>query len=295
MTYPANYFGPANGQRAMTEGEREAWRDQARGGADPSSGYFDSDGNWHLYSGGGGGGGGGGGDDDLYGDVGAIDWERLGLDRERLQLERERMERLGIPELEIRRRLADLQEQQFRSELGLRYLQAAAQLGGPSDWFQAVNFYRGARNQQNVPVFLQSLLNNTSMPAFGAPGSQAPTPQTAQSLIAALGGTASASAAASGASPPSTGTTSTPSAAPSVAPSALPDTSDALNAIRQIHERGAHRLGLGTLENLSPDEAALFASGVRASGGSMPSFLHQYQRSRPQQRASRGTSLGYAA
>src|SRR5215469_7616694 len=157
--------------------------------------------------------------------------------------------------------LAEFQQQLGlqQGQLGQQYLSTAAQLQGPQNTFQLSNYLRGAQGNPNVPVYLQSLANNLGMPAFQATGTTAPTTQTAAGLAGQLGG----------------------------AQSATPgwDYNQTLGTIQNIMSRGAQSLGPGALERLTPDELAAFGSGIGAAGGSLPSFMQQYQQSRVGQQA----------
>lgn len=88
------------------------------------------------------------------------------------------------------------QQQQFaqaqqQAQLGLSYLTQAAQLQGPQNVFQQSNFFRGAQANPNVPLFLQSLANNTAastLPAFQGVGSTPPNPLSMSTLTSGLTG-----------------------------------------------------------------------------------------------------------
>jgi hypothetical protein len=159
-------------------------------------------------------------------------------------------------------------EQSFglqQGQLGQQYLSTAAQLQGPQNTFQLSNYLRGAQGNQAVPTYLQSLANNIGMPAFQGTGSTPPNTQTAAGLAGQLGGTTSA----------------TPGW----------DYNQTLGAIQGIMGQGAQSLGPGALERLSPDELSALGSGIGAAGGSLPSFLQQYQQSRIGQQAPTQTAL----
>jgi hypothetical protein len=95
-----------------------------------------------------------------------------------LEFQRQQMEQIGLPQLVIQQRLADLQQQQFQYQmyltqqqqglaqqgLGLQALQAQAQLGGPSNWVQAANFARGLQQTQ-IPAFMANLIGGQALPA----------------------------------------------------------------------------------------------------------------------------------
>jgi hypothetical protein len=159
-------------------------------------------------------------------------------------------------------------EQSFglqQGQLGQQYLSTAAQLQGPQNTFQLSNYLRGAQGNQAVPTYLQSLANNVGMPSFQGTGSTPPNTQTAAGLAGQLGGTTSA----------------TPGW----------DYNQTLGAIQGIMGQGAQSLGPGALERLSPDELSALGSGIGAAGGSLPSFLQQYQQSRIGQQAPTQTAL----
>jgi hypothetical protein len=146
-----------------------------------------------------------------------------------------------------------------QGQLGQQYLATAAQLQGPQNTFQLSNYLRGAQGNQSVPVYLQNLASNVGNPMFQAPGSTAPTTQTAAGLAGQMGGQTSA----------------TPGW----------DYNQTLGAIQNIMGQGAQRLSPGALESLSPDELQAFGSGLGAVGGSLPAFLQQYNASRVGQTA----------
>jgi len=154
---------------------------------------------------------------------------------------------------------------QFNAQLGQQYLATAAQLQGPQNTFQLSNYLRGAQGNQAVPTYLQSLASGVAMPTFQGTGSTAPTPQSAAGLAGQLGG----------------------------AQSATPgwNYGQTFGTIQNIMNRGAQGLAPGALEGLTPDELQAFGSGLGAAGGSLPSFLQQYQQSRIGQTAPTTTSL----
>jgi hypothetical protein len=118
--------------------------------------------------------------------------------------QREQMEKLGLPQLAIQQKLADLQQQQYQSQsalatrqqdwvenigqqqqdlakqvqmgnldvsrqgLGLDVLKTAASLSGPANWIQAANFARGV-SQSTLPAFVQQLLSGQSTAALSGP------------------------------------------------------------------------------------------------------------------------------
>jgi hypothetical protein len=149
-----------------------------------------------------------------------------------------------------------------QGQLGQQYLSTAAQLQGPQNTFQLSNYLRGAQGNPNVPVYLQNLASNITAPGFQATGSTAPTTQSAAGLASQLGGQTSA----------------TPGW----------DYNQTLGALQNIMSGGAQKLGPGALERLTPDELQAFGSGLGAVGGSLPSFLQQYNQSRIGQQAPTG-------
>jgi hypothetical protein len=156
-------------------------------------------------------------------------------------------------------------EQSFglqQGQLGQQYLSTASQLTGPQNWFALSNYMRGAQGNPNVPTYLNSLANNVGMPSFQAQGSTAPETQNAANLAGGLQGTGGAT-----------------SANPSV------------DVFKQILQQGGQNLRPGALESLTPDELQTFGAGLGAAGGSLPSFLQQYQQSRMGQQATPQTAL----
>ena len=143
---------------------------------------------------------------------------------------------------------------EFNANLGQQYLATASQLQGPQNTFQLSNYLRGAQGNQSVPLYLQNLAQGVGQNLFTAPGSTAPTPQSAAGLAGQLGGTTSA----------------TPGW----------DYNQTLGTIQNIMGGGAQKLAPGALENLTPDELQALGSGIGAAGGTLPSFLQQYAQSR---------------
>jgi len=231
-----------------------------------------------------------------------------------LQFARDQMTQLGIPQLQINQALAALQQKAFdlqvgqamgtyqgqpteaakefqqqlalsvgqltgtyggapteaakefqaslglqQGQLGQQYLATAAQLQGPQNTFQLSNYLRGAQGNPNVPTYLQNLANNTGMATFQGPGTTPPTANTVGGLAQQLAGQASG----------------TPGW----------DYAQTLGTMQGIANRGAQALAPGALERLTPEELQAFGSGLGAVGGSLPSFLQQYQQSRVGQQA----------
>lgn len=222
----------------------------------------------------------------LFGQVSGFERDRLRQENDQflaqLQLERDRLERLQVPELEIRRQLAQLEIEHTnrmdalqaelgrgqldlqRGGLGLDYLKTAASMGGPADYFQSVDFMRGAQQRSDVPMFINSLRQNVQGPAFQAPGGQAPTPQTADNIMNRLGvPTAFQNARPTGMQP-----------APGY------NTDKALGQIGDVYQQGLHKLPTGSLESLDQDELDIFQSGGKKLGYSVPAAFRQYSKSR---------------
>jgi len=235
-----------------------------------------------------------------------------------LDFQKQQWEQAGLPTalVNIKVQEATIQQimnqiQMAQANLGLSYLGQAAQLGGPSDYFQQSNFFRGAQGNPGVPTFLSALQNGLTMPAFGATGDTAPIAQNMDTLAQQLTGGATPGVTNTPASATPTGAAtgpadtmralqSNPAASPTaqaaavtgtpvnqaIAGSLTPTQQDrALGLIGAIGRTGGTGLAPQALEQLTPDEMALFGSGLKASGFSLPSFLQSYQQSRVGQRA----------
>lgn len=239
--------------------------------------------NREAYGVSGSGGGGGGGSSSDQAAIRSFFAETAGFSREQLAeqkrqadqqiaWQREQMEKIGLPELAIKQRLADLEEQkfqeasqQFRATQGLDYLKFASTLTGPENVFNAADFARGASQIGDLPVFLQALSSNTPLRAFTGNGPGVPTPQTAESLAARLLGTA----------PAATATGLTPQQ----------QSDAALARIGSIFQRGANQIGAQGLESLTESERQILQAGGNKLGYDVPAWLQQYQQSRVAQRA----------
>lgn len=167
-------------------------------------------------------------------------------------------EELGRGRLGIETRAQSLAEELGRGRLGLdqgtlglNYLTTASQMGGPADYFQSVDFLRGARQRGDVPTFLDALRQNTQLPGFSGAGLTPPEAQTAAGLQAKLTGGS-----------PITGYN--------------PD--QALAAIGSIFQRGATGLTPGSLERLDVNELDLLKSGGRKLGYDSDAWLRAYGR-----------------
>jgi hypothetical protein len=184
-------------------------------------------------------------------------WEREGkprlqIDQDLQQLRRWQAEqdialqgRALDLQTEIQRGGLDLQ----RGQLGLSYLDTASKMGGPSDYFNSVDFFRGASQRGDVPVFLSSLANNTQLPAFQAAGSIAQNPMTAAGLTQKL----------TGAAPPS-----------------MYNADQALAQIGSIFKAGPTSLSRGSLEALDPNELALLKACGQKLGYDPDQWLRAY-------------------
>lgn len=146
---------------------------------------------------------------------------------------------------------------------GYDLLNMQANLRGPQDFFQADELSRGIAAQPGTATFLNALKNNTNLAGYGA---QAGVPDKANinALAARLGYTG-------------------PELVPGAGVASAGGSSNAatnLAAIRDIGAAGAHKLGAGSLEQLTDTERKLLESGLGASGFDVPTFLQQYARSR---------------
>jgi hypothetical protein len=203
---------------------------------------------------------------------------------EDLAFKKQQWEQAGLPAAEVARRVAEAQmaeiqnqitlaqanvsgiyngqpteaARQFNARTGLDYLTQAAQMGGPADWAQLSNFYRGAQGNPQIPVFLSALQNGVTMPAFGAVGSSAPTVQSPDAIAQRLTGM------------PTQGGT---------------NMDQTLGLFSAIGRSGGTGLAPQAIEQLSPDELAMFGSGIKAAGFSMPTLLNSYKQSRVGQNA----------
>lgn len=183
--------------------------------------------------------------------------------RERLEIDRwynQQQVKIAGERLAEERRQFDLTHGLNQARLGYDLLGMQAQLRGPSNYFQAAEFARGVANNPGTATFLSALRNNTNLAGFGAQAG-VPDKETLGTLTAKLGGGLM----------PGTGATS---------PGSAPNDTANLAAIRNLYAQGAHRLGAGSLEQLTGTELELLKSGIDASGGDIGTFLDQYRRSR---------------
>lgn len=145
------------------------------------------------------------------------------------------------------------------AETGLGYLKTAAEMRGPADYLQQADFLRGASQRQDVPIFLQNLMQSVGGATFQAPGG-APQGATMANLVQKLGGN-TAGAAAGGVSG---------------------QNASFLGTARTLAQRGFHTLAPGSLEALDPNELGVLKSAVEYSGDGGPawswdSLLRQYK------------------
>lgn len=183
--------------------------------------------------------------------------ERARQFNEQMALAERQWEREGRSRLEIDQLLAAARVREIeatiglnRAQLGLNYLQTAASMGGPSDYFAQAAFLRGAR-AAGAGDFLSSLERNLPVAPFSGVGPTPPTPQTPQGLGAAMGAGGAAGAT---------------------------DADSLLNRIGSVFRRGPTGLTPGSLERLDPDELALLGSSGKTLGLDINSFLRAYQR-----------------
>ena len=175
---------------------------------------------------------------------------------QKLQYDRERAaEQLGLSQ----------------SKLGYDVLGMQAQLRGPADYFAASNLARGVVAQPGTATFLNALRDNSKLAAFGAQAG-APDAVSVNSLSSKLGG-------------------------PQIIPGTSAGTAtsggdvDALHGqIQGIGLAGAHKLGAGSLEQLTDTELKLLQGGLETAGPDgkafdWNTFMDQYRRSRVGQSA----------
>jgi hypothetical protein len=184
-------------------------------------------------------------------------WEREGkprlqIDQDLQQLRRWQAEqdialqgRALDLQTEIQRGGLDLQ----RGQLGLSYLDAAAKMGGPASYYQQSDFLRGAARRGDTPVFLNSLLSNTQLPAFAGSAGPAPDPMTAAGLASKLTG---------------------------AAPTDVYNPDQTLAQIASIFKAGPTSLNRGSLEALDPNELALLRSGGQKLGFDPDQWIRAY-------------------
>lgn len=180
------------------------------------------------------------------------------------------------------------QQQEFglkQANLGYNLINTQANLSGPSNYFAASNSARNIAAQPGTSGFLSALQNNTRLAGYGAQGAapQAETLATITAKLTGADGGATGQSAASGvavdASGGATGNYGVTTGGRNAEDNAY------LNQIHGIAQRGAHRIGAGQWEQLSPTEQKLFLSGLQTAdeqGNAYDpeTFLDQLRRSR---------------
>lgn len=172
--------------------------------------------------------------------------EQLALARERLAFDREtQAQNLGLNQARLGYDLVNT---------GAQYKQ------NPRDYFLEADWARGVAGNPQTSTFLSALQNNTRMAGFGARG-QVAEPASLDSLYTKLGGGGQATAGGAGVSDDER-------------------QNNYLAQIGNVAAKGAHQLGPGTLEQLTPTERSLFTAGLKNLGYDPDTFLTQHRRSR---------------
>lgn len=222
---------------------------------------------------------------DAFKEGSGINRDKLAEEKRQFDLQqqatRDQMERIGLPELAIKQRLAQLEDAKFQATIA----QTAAQLAA-TDPFAYSNYRRGVQGlATGVPRFVQALNENARMPDYQAPGSLPP-PITLQGVAQRLGQTGTPGV--TGAATPLPGVTGDGQSYAGY------NADQTLRQIDTIGARGAANLGLGALEQLTPDELNAFGLGLAHAGYNGPAFVRDYFASRPKQTAlSGGTRVAY--
>lgn len=243
--------------------------------------------------------------------------ERNRIDREYNQAQIRLAEQRLALDTEIQR--GQLQLQQGR--LGLDLVSQAAQMRGAKNYVQAANMAHGVANNPYTPVAFNALLSGATMPGYGAqggipqaytlgsqladfgvnvpgaPGAPGGGGQPQSAFGAAMSDRVNESAAGQGpgAAPPGTNFMAAFGGGPPSAQSSLfwgapaPNVRPLVNQAHAIYGQGAHKLGNGSLESLSPTELGLLQSAIeapddRGNAGDWDSFMWQYGNSRVGQR-----------
>jgi hypothetical protein len=182
------------------------------------------------------------------------DYDRAQIDiaKQRLGFDQKRHE----DEFGLSRERFGFDQKKWAEELGLNQARlgydligTGAQLRGPENYFQAAEYARGVAGQPGTAGFLSALQNNAKLAGFGAQGG-VPNPETLGTLQAKLLGGGD------------------------------PNNANYLAQIGNVGALGAHRLGAGSLEQLTDTERKLFTSGLDEIGYDSNTFLDQYRRSR---------------
>lgn len=205
--------------------------------------------------------------------------QQVGLSKDRLQFDREtQSQEFGLKQQEFGLKQANL---------GYDLIGTAAGLKGPSNYFAASNLARNTAAQPGTSTFLSALQNNTRLAGFGQQAG-APQGETLGTLTAKLTGADTGTGAAGNVID---GTVTAASSAPAGVAGAITtggrnaEDNAYLNQIHGIARQGAHRLGAGRWEQLSPTEQALFLNGLETADENgaaydPDTFLDQYRRSR---------------
>ena len=138
-----------------------------------------------------------------------------------------------------------------RGQLGLSALELPAKYRGPEDYFQQSDILRGMSGRQDIPVFVQSLINGGYVPGF-APSSATPNGFNLQGVVNTITGQSGGNANGGGAAEGQNGS--------------------ALQAIRGLAQRGFQNIQPSMLEKLTPSELGLLKSGVEYSGDGGPAY-----------------------
>lgn len=192
-----------------------------------------------------------------------------------------------------------------QSKLGLDYLMADAEFRStPDNYFKLMDFQAGASQRQDVPIFLQRLVENTTgaqspqNPGQPAPGGT-PTAGSAQQAIAALTGQAQPSGGGGGESAPKS-TDPRLAAILAAVKAAPPSGTDgwndqdktALGVIQSLYQQGFGSLGPQALESAGKTGRALLAAGGKRLGYDPSMAFEDYVNSRYQ--GSSGRAFGAA-
>lgn len=200
-------------------------------------------------------------------------------ERAKLKLAREEMEKIGIPDMLIRKFTAEKNYEIARASFGLDIIKTAVDYGSqPDSYFQARQF------ESAIP----GLLNNTLRAPTSDVGIEGPKPNNLADLVSTLtGGQGNAALFGQGASVPGVNggsgdsgsnlpSTGAPSLTPQDAASAViganppsqfaglsQSDQSALNSIKAIYEKG---LDWRDLNNLNPQQLGSLVSGGKATG-----------------------------
>ncbi len=221
-----------------------------------------------------------------------------------LALQQRQLEQVGIPQIAIQARLADLQGEQAdrmyelavrqqnfaeemgrrqqdfneevgRGNLGLNYLTTAAKMGGPGDWIAAERFNAGAREVGQLPTWISTLQRNAPGFAWAGP-TGSPGPVQSPELLASKMTTAPAGSSALPAwLIPDRGIKSTGN----------PATDRALLEADRIFQAGGGSFAPGVLESLDPTQMQMLGGAGDALGYDVSGFLNRWKRSRIGQQA----------